>query len=468
MREYNYVGGWDRIEFGERADPPVSRSRALVRVCTAGAPTLRLLALLPLLVAPFLHLKLVRGFVPRELGRVARHRVVVKVVVRERVFGGDALLRVELEEEVDEAERVFRKVAEALHDAAAVLEKVFGERVVPREFLDAGPHLLGRAPAQAEDDFELLPLVLAGEDWLLKEELGENAPDRPHVHLRPVLLDPHEQLRRSVPERDDAVREPVRVIRCVRACEAKVGELEDAVVVYQQVGAFDVAVQDFVFVAVVQALQELLHVALDLRDGEPDASAVSEAGEVVVHVLENHVNAPFVLVRGVRLARHNLLHLYDVFVVEALQDFDLPDRRDREALLLVLHAHLLQRHDLSRLLVARHVHLPVRPLPDLFELLKVGDAAEVKAEKGVPAAAAAAAAPVPAAAPDADAAAAGVRWAVVARVEAGEGRVRAEAAAASAAAAAVASAEVAAGGDAAVDDGMGVACRASAAAGEAG
>jgi len=62
-------------------------------------------------------------------------------------------------------------------------------------------------------------------------------------------------------------------------------------------------------------------------------------------------------------------------VVQLLEDFNLADGRDREALSLVVHADLLERHDFLRLHLLRHEYLPVGALPDLLELLEAVDAA---------------------------------------------------------------------------------------------
>ena len=58
------------------------------------------------------------------------------------------------------------------------------------------------------------------------------------------------------------------LLRVVRPREAKVGQLELPIVANEQVGAFDIAMQHLLSVAVCQALEELLHVTLNLRDGE--------------------------------------------------------------------------------------------------------------------------------------------------------------------------------------------------------
>jgi len=62
-------------------------------------------------------------------------------------------------------------------------------------------------------------------------------------------------------------------------------------------------------------------------------------------------------------------------VVQLLEDLNLADGCDREALSLVVHADLLERHDFLRLLLLRHEHLPVGALPDLLELFEAVDAA---------------------------------------------------------------------------------------------
>lgn len=72
--------------------------------------------------------------------------------------------------------------------------------------------------------------------------------------------------RPPVPQGDDAVGEPgVLVALAELTGEAKVGQLEAALIVDEQVGCLEVTVQHALVVAVRQALQELLHVALDLQ-----------------------------------------------------------------------------------------------------------------------------------------------------------------------------------------------------------
>lgn len=169
-----------------------------------------------------------------------------------------------------------------------------------------------------------------------------------------------------------------------RSRQPKISELQVTLVVYQKVGTFDISMQHLIDMAIVQARKQLLHVALDLRHGEAHPRPVGEPGEVVVHVLEDHVDAPLVLVAVDWLSLlislrawggDDLLELDNVLVVELLEDLDLPYRRDREAFALVVHADLLEGDDLVRLHLPRHVNLPVGSLADLLELLEAVDAA---------------------------------------------------------------------------------------------
>lgn len=63
-------------------------------------------------------------------------------------------------------------------------------------------------------------------------------------------------------------------------------------VVEQDVGAFDVSVQEVVLMAVVQTLHQLPHEAADVLVGELDQARLQQAHQVVVHVLKHQVESP--------------------------------------------------------------------------------------------------------------------------------------------------------------------------------
>jgi hypothetical protein len=92
-------------------------------------------------------------------------------------------------------------------------------------------------------------VVLAGEQRLALEHLGENAAGAPDVHLDVVFLPREHDLRRPVVSR----RNVARHLRILDARQAKVADLEVAVLVDQDVAGLQVAVDDAGRVDVLQA-----------------------------------------------------------------------------------------------------------------------------------------------------------------------------------------------------------------------
>lgn len=88
-------------------------------------------------------------------------------------------------------------------------------------------------------------------------------------------------------------------LRAVGPREAKVSELQVPVVVDQQVGGLQVAVQDGPHVAVVQALQRLQDKGLHEGRRHRLAEALVQARKVVLHVLEHEVDGPLEVVARV-------------------------------------------------------------------------------------------------------------------------------------------------------------------------
>lgn len=154
------------------------------------------------------------------------------------------------------------------------------------------------------------------------------------------------------------------MVRVEERRETKVPDLQHAIVVQKQVRPLDVAVQHPPVVAVLQSRQQLVHIALDLGQGELDLGAGGEAGEVVDHVVEDEVEA------AGHAGGDEAVELDDIGVVEAAEDEDLPGHEAHALGLQVVEAHLLERHDLAAHRVPRLVHVAVRALPDLVDLLE--------------------------------------------------------------------------------------------------
>lgn len=197
------------------------------------------------------------------------------------------------------------------------------------KFSPSRPRKLVRRTHNLEDEIKLFRFILARKQRLTCQQLSKQTTDRPHIDTRTVFVGAQQELRWAIPERNHAIRISATSF-AVRTRQTKVGNLQIAVVVDEQVGALDVAVQNFVPVAVLQPTQKLCHVALNLRLRESDGRRVHETREIVVHVLEDHVDTAFrflwVVPRvagGRAFPSHNLFQVDDVLVVQSFEKLDL-------------------------------------------------------------------------------------------------------------------------------------------------
>mmetsp|Transcript_10205 Transcript_10205/g.29126 ORF Transcript_10205/g.29126 Transcript_10205/m.29126 type:complete len:238 (-) Transcript_10205:435-1148(-) len=160
-----------------------------------------------------------------------------------------------------------------------------GQHVVIR------PGLLRRRAQHSKDEVQLLKFRVAREKRLTKNELCKNAARRPHVHRRRVLGLSKQQLRGTVPKRDDVVcQSPLRrglvrrVDRFNGPCKTKVGELDPIVSRNEDIGALQVPVDELLAMHILEHVQQLLHDVLDLQ-GLEVVPRINEPCEVMVHEL---------------------------------------------------------------------------------------------------------------------------------------------------------------------------------------
>ena len=128
---------------------------------------------------------------------------------------------------------------------------------------------------------------------------------------------------------------------CKEAGQAKIGNLENAVAADEDIGGFDVTVQDTAPVQVVQALKHLQAHVLLLCSIELECWVVEQAVEIVGEVFKHHV--------AVVLFDHDFKQVNNVDMVKALQELDLANGRHRKALALTIHTDLLESSELLRI-----------------------------------------------------------------------------------------------------------------------
>jgi hypothetical protein len=105
---------------------------------------------------------------------------------------------------------------------------------------DGADNIIWRRAEQFGDNGELVDVVLSREKGLALEHLGEDAACTPDVYLDVVLLPREHDLRRSVVSRRDIAGH----LRVLDTCKAKVANLQIAVLVDEDVGGFEVTVDN--------------------------------------------------------------------------------------------------------------------------------------------------------------------------------------------------------------------------------
>lgn len=226
-----------------------------------------------------------------------------------------------------------------------------------------------------------MAVTFTAENRFASEHLTKNAANTPHIYGTGITPQLHEQLRRSVPPRHHqrsvfSFGRPAAAASggdgaFVVAGESKISDLEDTFVVDEEVGSFHISVKDPVLVEILEALQQLFQVALDLGNGKLDRGVVEKTRQIMVHVGGDHVHdGPLPLVRrlAVMLDGH-VLEAQDILVREELEKLDLPERRDGEAVLFIMHNNFLQGDEGACLLRTGLVDLAECTLAQLAEEL---------------------------------------------------------------------------------------------------
>mmetsp|Transcript_76358 Transcript_76358/g.196628 ORF Transcript_76358/g.196628 Transcript_76358/m.196628 type:complete len:439 (-) Transcript_76358:45-1361(-) len=191
--------------------------------------------------------------------------------------------------------------------------------------------LLGGHARDLNDALELVVAILPREEGLAAPHLIQDAPDGPDVDGRAVLGSVQQHLWRTVPPRDDILREVL--VRRVRGlarltvhrdatAEAEVADLHLAILeTDEDVGGLQVAVDH---VAAVQGQEAEHHLGAEgagLAGADADSLCLEQVLQVAVHQLDREIQ-----VTAAGLERQSLVQPQNVRVPEVAHEPDLAQR----------------------------------------------------------------------------------------------------------------------------------------------
>ena len=234
----------------------------------------------------------------------------------QRIMGTDPQLGAELQhslQQIDTAGIDLREdLTEILGSVHLEVLLVFGE------LRDSGPGALRGRAHDAEDAHQLVFVGSAGEERAAAVHLGHDATSGPDVDAGVVGAGTEEDVWGAVPQRHDFVGEGVDR-DAEGSGETEIGELELAFVVDEEILRLEIAVEDSVRVAEVDALEELVHEGFD-GDGR-QCSSISLGVHVLLQILIHVFKDQHELVLGM----NDIVEADDVLVLQLLHQRDLAD-----------------------------------------------------------------------------------------------------------------------------------------------
>ena len=94
------------------------------------------------------------------------------------------------------------------------------------------------------------------------------------------------------------------------------------------------------------SLEQLYHIAFDLRLGELDRRIFEEAGQIMIHIRSNHIHYRFFSPLSFDSLNSHLFELQNIRMRQHFKKLYLPDRGDRKAILLIVHQNLFHCYNL--------------------------------------------------------------------------------------------------------------------------
>ena len=291
--------------------------------------------------------------VDRDVDLLPAHRFVLWVVelryvwVAEGLLRGEAFVGVELQEGLEQVERVIGGRGEHIPESLGLGGWERLEHGLRQGAVDGVDVVLSGSPNDLHDPVQLVECGCAWEDGLTQEQFSQDAAQTPHVDALGVLVAPEEDLGCAVPSGCHIVCEYgclIGLFSVERTRKAVIRHLHVAFTVQQEVAGFEVAVEKICGVHVLEALEHLVNDVLFVYVFE-DVRA-NHRVQVGVHEVKDEVDVTVVL------GADNVLQADDVFMAgELLQKDDLAEGALRVGCVLEGVEIFLKGNDLLGLLI---------------------------------------------------------------------------------------------------------------------
>lgn len=157
-----------------------------------------------------------------------------------------------------------------------------------RKVLHTRPIFAIRCTYYLKDAFQFISLLLPRKQRPHVHHLREDTPNRPNINRTRVLLRSKQDIRRSIPKRNNFMRESLnRDAGC--PCQSKICDLEYVILRDQQILWFEISMQYFFLMAMGDTFDELIGETLDYKRIHAllFAKIVHELLEVVLQILED-------------------------------------------------------------------------------------------------------------------------------------------------------------------------------------
>jgi len=228
---------------------------------------------------------------------------------------------------------------------------------------DKGHVRVRRCAYQIHYSVHLVEVVVARQQRRPRKQLSQDAPDRPDVQLLVLLFGVENDFWRPLPACHDLLCLELIWVCVLASAQAEITNFEVTLFVEEQIGGFEVAVDDVGFVHLVRAFEDLLHEELQVVVGEV-LLGVNYFVQVGFHQFGDQLDV--LLARAGRRTL-DVSQRHYVGVVEELKQLDFALDAFGVDEVLESFGHLLDGHLAVAHSVERTADHPLRPHSNQFD-----------------------------------------------------------------------------------------------------